>query len=142
MSFIINLPQRLEVTKYCIATLCLGGIKQNIMKSIKYILVAIIVAFTAQLNAQKAVQTASFKVWGNCESCKARIEKAAKSAGVTTASWSESTKMLKITFDGSKTNVDKVSKAVAAVGHDTEKYKADPKVYNALPGCCKYPRGK
>jgi copper chaperone CopZ len=112
------------------------------MKSIKFILVAIIVAFTAQLNAQKAVQTTSFKVWGNCESCKARIEKAAKSAGVTTADWNKSTKMLKITFDAAKTNADKVSKAIAAVGHDTEKYKADAQVYNALPGCCKYPRGK
>jgi Copper chaperone len=112
------------------------------MKSIKYILIAIVVAFAAQLNAQKTVQTASLKVSGNCESCKIRIEKAAKTAGVTTADWNQSTKMLKITFDASKTNVDKVSKAIAAVGHDTEKYKADAKTYNALPACCKYPRGK
>jgi Cu(I)/Ag(I) efflux system membrane fusion protein len=112
------------------------------MQSIKFILVAIIVAFTTQLSAQKTVQTAFLKVSGNCESCKVRIEKAAKTAGVTTANWSQLTKMLKITFDASKTNVDKVSKAIAAVGHDTEKYKADAKTYNALPGCCKYPRGK
>jgi copper chaperone CopZ len=112
------------------------------MQSIKFILVAIIVAFTTQLSAQKSTQTASIKVWGNCESCKVRIEKAAKSVDVTTANWNESSKMLKITFDASKTNVDKVSKAIAAVGHDTEKYKADAKTYNALPGCCKYPRGK
>lgn len=116
--------------------------KTAIMQSIKFILVAIIVAFTTQLSAQKSTQTASIKVWGNCESCKVRIEKAAKSVGVTTANWNESSKMLKITFDASKTNVDKVSKAIAAVGHDTEKYKADPKVYNALLGCCKYPKGK
>ncbi len=112
------------------------------MKSIKFILVAIIVAFATQINAQKAEQSASIKVLGNCSSCKLRIEKAAKTAGVTTADWNQSSKMLKITFDASKTNVDKVSKAVAAVGHDTEKYKADAKVYNALPSCCKYPRGK
>ncbi len=112
------------------------------MKSIKFILVAIIVAFTTQLNAQKPTQTASIKVWGNCSMCKAHIEKAAKSAGTTTANWNESSKMLKVTFDASKTNVDKVSKALAAVGHDTEKYKADSKVYNALPGCCHYPRSK
>jgi periplasmic mercuric ion binding protein len=113
------------------------------MKSIKYILVAILaVAFTTQLNAAKAVQTASIKVNGKCGLCKTRIEKAAKLAGVTTADWNEATKTLKITFDGSKTNVDKVSKAIAAVGHDTEKYKADAKTYNALPACCKYERSK
>jgi copper chaperone CopZ len=112
------------------------------MQSIKYIIVAIIVAFTAQLNAQTPVQTSTFKVWGNCESCKARIEKTAKVAGAATASWSESTKLLKVTFDNTKTDVDKISKALAAVGHDTEKYKADAKVYNALPGCCKYERTK
>jgi Cu(I)/Ag(I) efflux system membrane fusion protein len=27
---------------------------------------------------------------------------------------------------------------VAKAGHDTEKYKATDKVYNDLPGCCKY----
>jgi copper chaperone CopZ len=112
------------------------------MKSIKYILAAIIVAFTTQLYAQKTVETASVKVSGNCGMCKTRIEKAAKLAGAATADWNQSTKQLRITFDKSKTNVDKVSKAIAAVGHDTEKYKADAQTYNALPACCKYPRGK
>jgi len=112
------------------------------MKSIKFILVAIVLAFTTQLCAQKSTQTASIKVWGNCSMCKERIEKAAKSASVTTANWNESSRMLKVTIEASKTNVDKMSKAIAAVGHDTEKYKADAKAYHALPTCCQYPRGK
>lgn len=112
------------------------------MKSIKYILAIAIFIFTAQVNAQKATQSASLKVNGKCGMCKTRIEKAAQSAGAATATWSETTKTLKITYDNAKTNPDKVSKAVAAVGHDTDKYKADDKTYNALPGCCKYPRSK
>ncbi|MFA6854485.1 MAG: copper chaperone, partial [Bacteroidales bacterium] len=28
--------------------------------------------------------------------------------------------------------------ALAAVGHDTDKYKADQATYDALPSCCKY----
>ncbi len=34
------------------------------------------------------------------------------------------------------------SKKLASVGHDTEKYKADDKAYNALDECCKYERRK
>jgi len=85
-------------------------------------------------------QTATIKVSGNCESCKARIEKAAKTAGAIKADWNAKAQTLTVAFDPAKTNVDKISKAIAAVGHDTDKYKADDKTYNALPGCCKYER--
>ncbi|MFA5818075.1 MAG: hypothetical protein WC854_02205 [Bacteroidales bacterium] len=50
--------------------------------------------------------------------------------------------MVTVTFDPSKTSVDALSKKFASVGHDTEKYKTDDKVYDALPGCCKYERTK
>lgn len=33
-------------------------------------------------------------------------------------------------------------KKIAAVGHDTEKFEADDKVYEKLPGCCLYERKK
>jgi Cu(I)/Ag(I) efflux system membrane fusion protein len=46
--------------------------------------------------------------------------------------------MLHLNYDGSKTSLDTISKAISKVGHDTEKDKAGDKVYNALPGCCKY----
>ena len=38
--------------------------------------------------------------------------------------------------------VDALEKKLASVGHDTEKYKAENKVYDGLPGCCKYDRAK
>jgi hypothetical protein len=38
--------------------------------------------------------------------------------------------------------VDALDKKLALVGHDTEKYKAEDKVYDGLPGCCKYDRAK
>ena len=75
---------------------------------------------------------------GNCESCKARIEKAAKVAGVTKADWSDKTKILTLVYDPAKVTSDDVQKKLAAVGHDTPKYKATTAVYNALPACCKY----
>ncbi|HAQ21590.1 MAG TPA: hypothetical protein DCR40_20530 [Prolixibacteraceae bacterium] len=79
------------------------------------------------------------KVSGNCEMCKDRIETAAKSvSGVASAEWSSETKMLHVQFDGAKTNSDAIQKAIAKVGHDTEKYKATDAVYKELPECCLY----
>jgi copper chaperone CopZ len=89
-----------------------------------------------------AAKTETFKVFGNCEMCKARIEKAVKDEGASAASWDTKTKMLTVTYDPSKTNRDKLSKKLASVGHDTEKYKAPDDVYNSLPACCHYDRAK
>lgn len=87
-------------------------------------------------------KTETFKVLGNCDLCKTRIEKAVKLEGVTKADWSTKTKLLTVTFDPSKTNKDELSKKLALAGHDTEKYKASGDVYANLPGCCQYERAK
>jgi Cu(I)/Ag(I) efflux system membrane fusion protein len=76
---------------------------------------------------------------GLCGMCRERIENAARSvAGVSLASWDASTKQLHLHFDSSKTSADEVSKAIAGAGHDTDKYRADDRVYDALPECCRY----
>lgn len=87
-------------------------------------------------------QTESFKVWGKCDMCKARIEKTVKVEGVSNATWDEKTQLLTVTYDPSKTGKDALSKKLASVGHDTEKYKAPDDVYAKLPGCCHYERAK
>lgn len=90
-----------------------------------------------------ANKSESFKVYGNCEMCKARIEKAAKSVdGVSAADWNVETKMLALTFDDSKTDVHKVQGAIAKVGHDTDMHRATDEAYNKISGCCKYERPK
>lgn len=82
---------------------------------------------------------AMFTVHGSCGMCKERIEKTANSIpGVQSAHWEQEKQMIHLQFDPSKTSADAVAKAIAKVGHDTDKYKADQSVYNALPGCCKY----
>lgn len=88
-------------------------------------------------------KTEKFKVYGNCGMCESRIEKAAKSVeGVSSADWNKETKMIEVSFDSSKTNLEKIQKAIAKVGHDTDQEKAADEVYNKLPGCCKYDRPK
>jgi periplasmic mercuric ion binding protein len=89
-----------------------------------------------------ATKSETIKVWGNCGSCKARIEKAAKVDGVSSADWKKETKVLTLVYDPSKVKSDDIQKKIAAVGHDTEKFKADNKVYAKLPGCCQYERKK
>ncbi|MBV5314040.1 MAG: efflux RND transporter periplasmic adaptor subunit [Prolixibacteraceae bacterium] len=86
-----------------------------------------------------ATLSSEFKVSGNCDMCKERIETAAKSvSGVGSAEWSSETKMLQVKFDASKTNSDTIQKAIAKVGHDTENFKAPENVYKELPECCLY----
>jgi len=87
----------------------------------------------------QTVQFATFGVSGNCEQCKERIETAAKSvSGVSSATWEVATKKIKVEFNPMATNPDAVQKAIAKVGHDTEKYKAPDDVYKQLPECCLY----
>ena len=82
-----------------------------------------------------------FGVAGNCGMCKDRIETAALSVvGVESANWDAESQMIHLNFINDKTSSDEIQKAIAYVGHDTEKYKAKDEVYDKLPGCCLYPR--
>lgn len=122
------------------------------MKTVKLFITALVVfvfglTSSAQTHDHSKMSTASaktesFKVSGNCGMCKDRIEKTVKAAGVTSASWDQKTKMLTVSFEPSTNSVDALSKKIAAAGHDTEKYKATDKAYNALDACCQYPRAK
>lgn len=85
------------------------------------------------------MNTQKIDVRGNCQMCKDRIEKTANGLdGVLLATWDQKSEELSLSFDSSKTSVDAISKTIAEVGHDTDKYKADLDVYSALPECCKY----
>lgn len=80
----------------------------------------------------------TFKVSGNCEMCKTRIEKAASGVkGVKSVYWDIQTKLLRVDFD-KEVKTEEIHKAVAKAGHDTDKIKADNKTYKSLPECCKY----
>jgi periplasmic mercuric ion binding protein len=80
------------------------------------------------------------KVSGNCGMCKTRIENAAKVPGVTSATWSQETKMLSLEYNERRVKLDDIHKRIADAGHDTEKAKATDQAYDKLPGCCKYDR--
>jgi mercuric ion binding protein len=124
------------------------------MKSMNYFTTAIFVIFLAiganalaqdsntAAKGSSTIKTASFRVWGNCDMCKNRIETALNIEGVKKATWDKNTKTATVTYDPSKISIDTMQKKVASVGHDTEKYKAPDEVYSKLPACCQYDRKK
>ena len=85
-------------------------------------------------------ETKTFKVYGNCSMCKKRIESALKTKGVSSASWNVESKVLTVSYDPQVISLDEIHQKVAAVGHDTEKVKAEDKAYSNLMGCCQYSR--
>jgi periplasmic mercuric ion binding protein len=112
------------------------------MKSLKIIAGILFSLFISNTSfAQKgAIKKETVKVWGNCGMCKAKIEKAAKSAGATKASWNEESKMLQVTYSTSKSSNAKIQEAIAKTGYDTQDYTADNTAYTKLHGCCQYDR--
>lgn len=111
------------------------------MKSL--LMMAFAMLFSTVSFAQfKNSKTASLKVYGNCDMCKAKIEKAGTQKGVSKTTWDEKTDMATITYDSKKTTTDVVLKKIALAGYDSDNFLAPDAAYNSLPGCCKYERVK
>ncbi|MCK5846167.1 MAG: copper chaperone [Bacteroidales bacterium] len=91
-----------------------------------------------KLSSKKDIRTDTIHVDGNCNMCKNRIEDAALIRGVKKADWHKHHDHLVVIYDANKVSISDIEKAVAEVGHDTENFKAEDKVYNKLPKCCLY----
>lgn len=102
-------------------------------------LIVILLALCGMAQAQqKQVVTATFKVAGNCEQCKERIENAADIKGVKTSTWDEKTQVLTVKYRSDKTSEKAIREAIMKSGHDVEGGKGADAAYNELPDCCKY----
>lgn len=122
-----------------IISLIINHLKINEMKTKVLSLVALFMMGAVSVFAGN--KTEKIEVKGNCGMCESRIEKAVKAVdGVSKADWNKETKKLEVTFDDTKTDLDKIEVAVAKVGHDTPHHKAADDVYEKLPACCHYDR--
>jgi outer membrane receptor for ferrienterochelin and colicin/copper chaperone CopZ len=110
------------------------------MKKIFYIIIGCLLFLSNRLWAQNNMTdtTITFKVFGACEQCKDRIEKAAAIKGVKNVDWDVDTKLLTLVYNAKQVSPDKVKNRIVAVGHDIDNKKASQSVYNALPSCCHY----
>ena len=88
----------------------------------------------------RGLTTSSIKVYGECGSCKNRIENALKVEGVKSAKWNAEDQFLTVQYNANSITLDKIRTLVAEVGHDTDKVRANNMVYQKLPDCCHYPR--
>ena len=115
-----------------------------LMESLKFMLMVAFAIVSSALFAQHSSQpkTDTIKVYGECGMCKSRIQEALKLDGISAADWNTETKLLTVTYHPEVVSNDAIQKKVAAVGHDTDQYQADDKVYEKLPGCCHYERKK
>lgn len=105
----------------------------------KQIILIITVLITSLSFAQNKNAKSTIEVDGVCGMCKERIEKAAiRTKGVKSAVWSIETHQLKLIYDERKTNIETISKNLAAVGHDTKLVKATEEQYNSVHPCCRY----
>jgi hypothetical protein len=108
------------------------------MKTLPAVLLSMLfIPFVAR-SQEAATIEATFKAAGNCGQCKTRIEKALSIEGVKEALWNKRTHSVTVAFTSPPLTLDSLQQRVAAVGHDTEKFRAADSVYTALPACCRY----
>ena len=109
-------------------------------KQLTMVLSLLFVSMFSFAQTKDTTSTEKIKVWGNCDMCKTKIEKAAKAAGAATADWNDESKILYVTYSASKSNNKKIQQKIADAGYDTQDERATDAAFNKLPGCCKYDR--
>ena len=114
------------------------------MKLISKILIAITVllSFTSCEAQIKNAKTETVKIYGNCDMCKKKIEKAGNLKSIAKVTWDDKTQIATLIYDAKKTNQDEILKRIALVGYDSDKFLAPDKTYSKLDQCCQYNRPK
>ena len=107
------------------------------MKALKYIPLFLLFASAIYAGVKK-IDTVLIKTSAICNECKERIETAlAYEKGIIQSDVNFKTGMVSVVYKDSKTNPDKIRKAISEIGYDADNVKADPKSYAKLPKCCK-----
>jgi mercuric ion binding protein len=109
---------------------------KNHIKTISLLIIILSVNPLFASNGQ--IKKESFKVSGNCEMCKKKIEESIKVEGVEAAQWNPDTKLMKVKYDADKITIGKIHQLIAAAGYDTDKVKANDPAYYGLTKCCQY----
>ena len=103
------------------------------------LLLAIIFTGSAMSAQQSSLRSDTIHVFGNCGTCKKKIEKPFKEAkGIESAAWDRKTKMFVVNYDPAVITMQKIKELIVAQGYDTDDLKANDEAYNKLPNCCRY----
>jgi len=117
---------------------CLYLRSKEFKMKMKYMFLCLLIFCSANVFASTTTDT--LKVWGNCDECKSKIEKAALKAGAVSADWNADNYQLVISYNNEQTSAVNIEKEIAAVGYDTQDVKATDDAYHKLPKCCQYER--
>ena len=113
------------------------------MKSLKYLMIALLLLSITLCNAQsKNQKTESVKIYGNCEMCESTIEKTGNMKNQSNVDWNKETKIATISYDSLKTSKEEILKRIAFVGYDSDTFLSPDDTYSNLPSCCQYERAK
>lgn len=110
------------------------------MKSIYAILLIFILGLISCNSTSGSLKTETFKVWGNCDKCKATIENAAGLDGVKEKNWNVESTLMTVKFDTTLVTLDAIEQAIAKSGYDNDGYYGDDYAYGKLEACCQYER--
>lgn len=102
----------------------------------RFLLLTVFAISALSVQAQKAELT--FGVSGLCGMCEDRIEAAFDQKGIVAADYDLEKKTIHVVYKTKKWDEERLHKLATAVGHDTDKFKADDEVYANIHGCCKY----
>ena len=102
----------------------------------RFLLLLVVALIAVSAQAQKAELT--FGVSGLCGMCEDRIEAAFDQKGIVAADYDLEKKTIQVVYKTKKWDDERLHKLATAVGHDTDKFKADDEVYANIHGCCKY----
>ena len=114
--------------------------KTNLITLLGFLTFGITGAFAQK---ESTAKTDSFKIYGNCGMCKTTIESSlSKKDGVFSKNWDKTSKIMKVTYDSTKTSLQKIGEKIALAGYDNEYATASEAIYNKLHTCCQYERPK
>ncbi|MFA8299929.1 MAG: cation transporter [Hyphomicrobiales bacterium] len=110
-------------------------------KAIKLVFLSMAMLFIANLSyaqKDKKYAEATFKSTVVCNMCQERVEEGmAFEKGVKDVKVDLKKKTVYIKYKPSKTNEEKLKKAISMIGYDADDVSADSKAYDKLPACCK-----
>lgn len=109
----------------------------------KKYLVTIILIFASQISVFSQTDTVRIKTSAVCKTCKKTIEESLSfEKGIKKSSLDVETKVITVIYNPSKTNAEKIRKAISNTGYDADSIPKNPKAFKHLPDCCKLEAGE
>jgi copper chaperone CopZ len=108
---------------------------KKVMSFLVVALFSLSVSFAQDSKKEEQVQIKTSAV---CKMCKSTIEKQLSyEKGVKTSNLDVDSKIVTVTYNPKKTDINRIKKAITESGYDADEVVAQEKAYNNLDPCCK-----